>query len=222
MSDPSAGTSAEQSFDVPGDPEFLRTLADVDPDATVEDPVASAETAPNAVVYDLDGTLVRLLVDWPALEAELADLLVDAGLDDPGGDVWSRYEVASDHGLQAEAEQLIAAREVAGARECIRLPAADLVSTHDIPVGVCSLNAERACRIALRTQNLTEYVSAVVGRGSVETLKPDPEPLLAVCTALGVAPEQTLFVGDSESDAETASRAGTMFRYVQGEPVRER
>lgn len=223
MSDPSVGEDAETpSFDVPGDPAFLSTLADVDPDATVEDPVATIDREPEAIVYDLDGTLVRLLVDWPGLEMELADLLADAGIDDPGGDVWSRYEVASDHGLGEDAEALIAAREVAGARECVRLPAADLVSTHGIPVGVCSLNVERACRLALRRQGLTEYVGAVVGRGSVDTVKPDPEPLLAVCESLGVDPERTLFVGDSESDAETADRAGTMFRYVQGEPARER
>lgn len=221
MSDPSVGESPD-SFDAPGDPEFLATLADVDPDTTVEDPVIAAERRPDAIVYDLDGTLVRLLVDWPGLETELATLLEDAGIEDPGGDVWSRYDVASEHGLRADAEELIAAREVAGARECIRLPAADLVKTHDIPVGVCSLNSERACRIALREQELTEYVETVVGRGSVATLKPDPEPLLTVCESLDVEPEETLFVGDSESDAETASRAGTMFRYVQGEPARDR
>lgn len=221
MSEPPAGGSSD-GFDVPGDPEFLARLAHVDPDMTVEDPVTAAEERPDAIVYDLDGTLVRLLVDWPGLEADLAALLEDAGIEDPGGDVWSRYEVAGEHGLRSEAEALIAAREVAGARECIRLPAADLIETHDIPVGVCSLNSERACRIALREQGLAEHVEAVVGRGSVATLKPDPEPLLTVCESLGVAPDATLFVGDSESDAETASRAGTLFRYVQGEPARQR
>lgn len=221
MPEPSVG-EAPDSFDAPGDREFLAALADVDPDATVEDPVTAVDGDPDAIVYDLDGTLVRLLVDWPGLERELTALLEEAGFEDPGGDVWSRYEVASEHGLRADAEELIAAREVAGARECIRLPAADLVETHDIPVGVCSLNSERACRIALHEQELTEYVQAVVGRGSVATLKPDPEPLLAVCESLGVDPEEVLFVGDSESDAETASRAGTMFRYVQGEPARDR
>jgi phosphoglycolate phosphatase len=221
MSEPPAGGSAD-AFGVPGDPEFLAQLAAVDPEMTVEDPVAAVDRAPAAIVYDLDGTLVRLLVDWQSLEAELAALLEDAGIDDPGGDVWSRYEVAGEYGLRSEADELITAREVAGASESVRLPAADLVATHDVPVGVCSLNSERACRIALSEQGLADHVQAVVGRGSVATLKPDPEPLLTVCEALGVAPEATLFVGDSESDAETASRAGTMFRYVQGEPARER
>jgi phosphoglycolate phosphatase len=220
MSEPSGESPA--TFGVPGDPEFLATLADVDPAATVEDPVATANQQPDAVVYDLDGTLVRLLVDWPGLETDLAALLEDAGLDDPGGDVWSRYEKAHEHGLGHEAEELITAREAAGARESIRLPATDLIEGHTIPIGVCSLNSERACRLALREQEVAEYVSAVIGRGSVATLKPDPEPLLTVCELLEIEPKNVLFVGDSESDAETAARAGTMFQYVQGEPNRKR
>lgn len=220
MSDPSGESPA--SFDVPGDPEFLSTLSDVDPAATVENPVATADWHPDAVVYDLDGTLVRLLVDWPGLEGDLTTLLEDAGLDDPGGDVWSRYEKAHEHGLGNEAEELITAREAAGARESVRLPATDLIEGHTIPVGVCSLNSERACRLALRQQEVAEHVGAVIGRGSVATLKPDPEPLLRVCELLETEPEQVLFVGDSESDAKAASRAGTMFQYVQGEPNRKR
>lgn len=222
MSERSAEASDEQSFPVPGDPEFLAALTDVDPSETVEDPVSNAGRQPEAIVYDLDGTLVRLLVDWPGLEEDLADLLVDAGLDDPGGDVWSRYDVAVEHGLGEEAEAVIQAREIPGAHNSVRLPAADLVATHEIPVGVCSLNGEQACRVALREQGLADHVQAVVGRGTVQTMKPNPEPLLFVCERLGIAPENALFVGDSESDERTAASAGTMFQYVQGEPARER
>ena len=222
MSESSSDESDEQPFDVPGDPEFLAALTDVDPDATVDNPVRNADSRPAAIIYDLDGTIVRLLVDWPGLEDDLTELPVDAGIDDPGGDVWSRYDVAAEHGLRGDAETLIQAREIAGARESIRLPAADLVATHRIPIGVCSLNSERACRIALSVQGLADNVEVVVGRGTVETMKPAPEPLLVACERLGVDPEEALFVGDSESDARTAARAGTMFQYVQGEPARER
>lgn len=209
----------DSEFDAVGDPAFFERLADVDRDRNV-DPLGDAD--PEAVVYDLDGTLVRLLVDWQRLERDLADLLAEAGIDDPGGDVWHRYDVAREHGLGEEADALITERECDGARESIRLPAADVVGTEGVPVGVCSLNCEDACRIALDRQDLAEYVDAVVGRGSVDAMKPDPEPLLAVCEALGVAPEETLFVGDAESDAECARRAGTEFRYVDGEPARKR
>ncbi|MFB6096329.1 MAG: HAD family hydrolase [Haloferacaceae archaeon] len=211
--------AANAEFGVVGDAAFLAALADTDGLEQVH-PVGDHD--PAAVVYDLDGTLVRLLVDWQRLERELGERLEAAGLRDPGGDVWSRYDVAVEHGLREEFEALIAERERDGARESIRLPAADVVGSEGVPVGVCSLNSERACRIALAEQDLAAHVGAVVGRDSVATRKPDPEPLWTVCEALDVDPAETLFVGDSESDAECADRAGTMFRYVEGEPTRPR
>jgi phosphoglycolate phosphatase len=206
-------------LEVVGDSEFIAGLSAVDATRTV-DPVA--DTDPEAVVYDLDGTLVRLLVDWQRLEADLADRLASHGVDDPGGDVWSRYEAGAEAGFGDELDGLIAERERAGARASVRLPAANVVGTEGVPVGVCSLNSEAACRLALDAQGLSDHVEVVVGRDTVEAMKPDPAPLLAACEALGVDPERTLFVGDSESDAECAERAGTLFRYVDGEPARAR
>jgi HAD superfamily hydrolase (TIGR01509 family) len=55
----------------------------------------------------------------------------------------------------------------------------------------------------------------IVGRDSVATEKPHPEPLLTTVEGLGAAPERTLFVGDSERDEKTARRAGTDYVYVR-------
>lgn len=83
-----------------------------------------------------------------------------------------------------------------------------------VPVGTCSLNCEAACRDALDAHGISKDVGAIVGRDSVTEPKPHPEPLLAVINELGVAPERTLFIGDSDSDEVTARRAGTAFRGV--------
>jgi len=167
----------------------------------------------DAYVYDLDGTLVRLAVDWEAVREEAAALLRERGVDPAAGDLWemlSQAEAAGHRDLVADA---IAAHEREGARASRRLPAADRLP-HEIPVGVCSLNCEEACRIALAEHGLTDAVGAVVGRDTVPNRKPDPGPLLAVTDELGVAPERTLFVGDSGSDEAAAERAGMAFSYV--------
>jgi phosphoglycolate phosphatase len=57
-------------------------------------------------------------------------------------------------------------------------------------------------------------VDAVVGRDSVETHKPDPEPLLATLEGMGCSPDDAEFVGDSERDEVAAERAGVRFRWV--------
>ncbi len=51
----------------------------------------------------------------------------------------------------------------------------------------------------------------VIDGDSTPTLKPDPRPLLAAIDALGAARNRVLFVGDSEIDRETAAAAGVSF-----------
>lgn len=169
-----------------------------------------------AVVFDLDGTLVRLAVDWTALAGTLRERFAEAGVDADGWSVWDCYERAAAHGLQSEIEALIAERELAGAEAAERLPAADDLLALDRPAAVCSLNSEAACRAALERHGLLDAVEAVVGRDTVGPVKPDPAPLLAAVEALGVGPAEAIFVGNREKDAETASAAGTAFAYVGG------
>jgi phosphoglycolate phosphatase len=173
----------------------------------------------DAVVYDLDGTLLRLAVDWERVAADVGAVYGEAGVPTEGDGVWALLERAEENGIKAEVEAAIAAHEREGARESTRLPPADDLAGLRVPAGVCSLNCEAACRIGLNTHGLSAHVETVVGRDTVGARKPDPEPLLAAVDALGVAPDRALFVGDSESDELTAKRAGTRFSYVRDGPT---
>ncbi|MBP1953674.1 phosphoglycolate phosphatase [Halarchaeum rubridurum] len=173
-----------------------------------------ADDGYDGVVYDLDGTLVRLAVDWRAVERDLTALLASVDVDASGFSAWEYLDAAEDAGIGAEADALISDHEHAGAERADRLPHADELRDATRPAAVCSLNCERACRVALEKEGLAERVRAVVGRDTVPARKPDPEPLLRAVDALDLAPADVVFVGDSERDAETARRAGTGFRYV--------
>jgi phosphoglycolate phosphatase len=174
----------------------------------------TSRTDHGAVVYDLDGTLVRLTVNWDAAARDATAVFADAGVDAADADLWSLFETAPEHGLAEELESVLAAHERRGAERSVRLPLADRVAKRDVPVGVCSLNAEAACRLALDRHGLLDHVGTVVGRDSVPTHKPDPKPLLVTLDRLGVDPASALFVGDSERDATTADRAGVAFEFV--------
>jgi phosphoglycolate phosphatase len=186
----------------------------------------SGADGPDAIVYDLDGTLVRLIVDWEAVATEVDRVLRNRGVDPPRG-LWAMLEFAETHGHREAVEEVIGEHEREGARRSERLALADVLAAGNgrkgreesdgrerLPTGVCSLNCEGACRVALETHGLAGRVDHVVGRDSVATYKPDPEPLLTTVEALGATPERTLFVGDSERDERTATRAGTRFAYV--------
>jgi HAD superfamily hydrolase (TIGR01549 family) len=60
----------------------------------------------------------------------------------------------------------------------------------------------------LKTFALEPYFDLVVSALDVENPKPHPESLFKILDHFGLKPRQGLFVGDSEIDAETASRGG--------------
>jgi phosphoglycolate phosphatase len=171
----------------------------------------------DAVVYDLDGTLADLAVDWDRVREDVGRTLADHGADPDGLDLWSMLERSRDEPDLADAvEATISDHEREGARTSERLSCADRLLAHPetLPVGVCSLNCEAACHLALERHELDHRVRAVVGRDTVATEKPDPEPLLATLRGLEVEPERAVFVGDGRRDEVTAERAGTAFSYV--------
>ena len=175
-------------------------------------------TAYDAVVYDLDGTLVDLDVDWNAVARDVLEVYESAGVEPPSRELWDLLGAASDVGLGEEVEATIAAHERDGAETAPRLAHADELLEQGVPVGVCSLNCEGACRIALERHDLAGAVEAVVGRDTVATRKPDPEPLLETVRKLEADPERALFVGDSDRDRLTAERAGVAFEFVGDGP----
>jgi phosphoglycolate phosphatase len=193
------------------------TPTDPDPVPTALDEF-DAFDAFDAVVYDLDGTLVNLVVDWADVEREAAAVLDERDVVADGSDVWAMLDAADAAGsdVRAALETVVAGHEREGARASERLPLADDPPRRSVPLGVCSLNAEEAVRIALDRHDLLDAMGAVVGRDTFPERKPHPRPLLECCRRLGVDPDACVFVGDSERDAVTAERAGVAFRYVDG------
>lgn len=167
----------------------------------------------DAVVYDLDGTLVELTVDWGAVAEDVAGVLRDRGVDPGSQGLWGMLELSDETGHRAAVEETITGYEETGARRSRKLALADGLP-HEVPVGVCSLNAESACRTALEVHDIGSAVGPVVGRDTLASAKPDPAGLLRVIDEQGADPASTVFVGDSQRDAETAQRAGTAYAWA--------
>ena len=76
----------------------------------------------------------------------------------------------------------------------------------------------------LHAKALDGHFGWVFGGDSFERKKPDPMPILGTCAAMGVAPAQTLMVGDSQNDALAARAAGcpvalVTYGYNHGQPI---
>jgi phosphoglycolate phosphatase len=91
----------------------------------------------------------------------------------------------------------------------------------------CVTNKPVAFALPLLEQTgLRRHFELVYGGDSLPTKKPDPRPLLQVCTDFGVRPAQAVAIGDSSNDARAARAAGCYvltvpYGYNHGEPVQE-
>lgn len=179
-------------------------------------PLATAKSLDefDVVVFDLDGTLVDLDVDWPQVHEEIEALLSDV-LDRPLQE-FTRPGVmalAREAGRYNELDAFLAEHELKGAETASKLPLLEVLSAIERPVGICTANARTAAERALERYGMSTAVDALVGRDSVQEGKPNPRPLRECFARLGADSGNALFVGDERSDAETAVATGSSFLH---------
>lgn len=83
------------------------------------------------------------------------------------------------------------------------------LSSDDRPLVILTNKPVRISRHILGKLKLDGFFRGVYGGNSFETKKPDPLGLQTILREYGAAPEETLMVGDSPTDIETARNAGT-------------
>ena len=76
------------------------------------------------------------------------------------------------------------------------------------PIALCSNSPRRFVDLALAGGGLTGAFATTVAGDEVGRGKPDPEPYLAVCAALGAAPEHCVALEDSPTGCASARAAG--------------
>ncbi len=193
-----------------------------------------------AAIVDLDGTLIDTLGDFDvALNATLSELalpgleraaiermvgkgsehLIRSALHAVGGTheayqpAWQAYQrhYAACNGQHAQV--------YAGARE-------GLARLRDggLKLACVTNKPGRFARDLLAAKDLLPFFERVFGGDDFPRKKPDPQPLLGACAALGSEPARTLMVGDSSNDAKAARAAGcpvvlVTYGYNHGEPV---
>ena len=179
-----------------------------------------------AVVFDLDGTLIDSAADL--------QLAINAVLKNFGTEPLSLLEVRSmlGDGVRALIARALAARRCTAPEEeaqriFFREYAANLTTrTRPYPgahamlsilrargfrLGVCTNKPMGLTHVILHRLALEQYFARIMGGDSLPIRKPDPRVLLEVLRGLGAGPGSSLFVGDSEVDAEMARAAGVRF-----------
>lgn len=179
-----------------------------------------------ALIFDLDGTLVDTAPDLmaatnyalslvsrpPIAEKKFRHLvghgalqLIKSGLAETGGAV-SDSEVKRLYGefLHFYSENISRHSNLfPGVIELLQSAAA-----RGLKIGVCTNKVELLSHKLLSELNISDWFGAVVGGDTLPVMKPDPAPYKELARRLGVDPQHTLMVGDSETDIRTAQNVG--------------
>jgi phosphoglycolate phosphatase len=93
-------------------------------------------------------------------------------------------------------------------------PTVEILLQNDLSMGIVSTKYRYRIEAFLRRENLGDAFKVIVGGEDITLHKPDPTGLIIAINKLDSTIENTIYVGDSTTDAETARRAAIRFIAV--------
>ncbi len=177
-----------------------------------------------AVIFDLDGTIANFNLDYKTLRGEVRSYLLRVGvpaavlsakdnvfdmlrktmifmkntrkinkeIEEIRNEVWA---IAEKHELEAASNTDL----LPGAYETLKA-----LKQMDLKIGLFTLNSDKAANYIIQRFKLGGFFGVMVPRNKVNFVKPNPEHLQMALKVLGATAEETVVVGDSEVDMESA------------------
>jgi phosphoglycolate phosphatase len=179
-----------------------------------------------AVIFDLDGTLIDSLPDvLGALNPVLADVgrravTIEEGRLMVGGGAEPLIEraFALTGDSLAEAEIPVHVNAFAANYQAVpvrhttifdgAVHALEELAARGYRLGICTNKPHESALSVLKALDLDMHFASCIGKAARPFNKPDRRHYDAVAEELGVAPDNSLYIGDSETDVETARNAG--------------
>ena len=186
-------------------------------------------SAPEAIIFDFEGTLVDFQWRLAEAEAEAGKVLIDLGIIPSGpassyAEMMNRAQVLAEETGSAEGPAALSAiydRYDADAltRWQVRpeaLNTLEKIKKMGIRTGLVSNVGRVSLDAALKKVGLRTWIDEPVSRNDVRWLKPHPAGILLVGERLGCRLDQVWYVGDSLDDIRAARAAGVPIAVIQG------
>jgi phosphoglycolate phosphatase len=175
------------------------------------------------VVFDFDGTLAVLNIDFSSMKEEVFDLIRQFGVREESIKerylleiieevyqlLWQRNPGDADAFYQG-AHRVLHTIEMKAAEEGRLMPSAkaalEFLRKNGMKIGIVTRNCEAAVRKVF--PQVDEFCDVFISRNSVRNVKPHPDHLASVMKALGLSGEETVMVGDHTIDVQAGKGAG--------------
>ena len=173
-----------------------------------------------AIVFDLDGTIVNLNVNWSKLKNLLSERLYNLyGIRHEFHSITESLMKVLEQEDQKEFANflsIIEQFELKNLEKSIYLEETlffiNNLESFKVQEGaklaVLSLNMRKTIIEALKNANLYEKIDYIVGREDLKRWKPNPEGLLKIQEHFGLKSEDLIYIGDLQKDIDTGKNAG--------------
>lgn len=181
----------------------------------------------NAVLFDLDGTLVDLRIDIEDVRGQLAELFAPLGYTTRFAPILERIAQASAQVSNSESERVDLHRRGMGLLDAAELAAADTADAVAGAVTIVAHLVDASVPVAIITNNSRGCVApalATIGLGAVPWVttvsrddapaKPNPTGVTAAARSLLPEGGTVWLVGDGDRDIEAAMNANALLSDI--------
>ena len=176
-----------------------------------------------AIIFDFDGTLAVLNIDFPLMRERIISLIRHFGIEERAirerylleiiDEVYPMIREKDSSGAEEfydKAHQILHEVELKAAEEGSLIPGAGgtlrTLRLWGIKVGIVTRNCEEAVRKVF--PDIDDYCDVFISRDSVDKVKPHPDHLNSVLGALKVSGKEAVMVGDHIIDIQAGKKVG--------------
>jgi phosphoglycolate phosphatase len=176
-----------------------------------------------AIIFDFDGTLAVLNIDFSLMRERVFDLMRRYGIgeetiqekylleviDEVYQILWEKNPSGAEAFYQ-QSHHILHELEMRAAQEGKLIPGAKAtlrsLRENGVKVGIITRNCEDAVRKVF--PDINDFCDVFVSRNSVKKVKPHPDHLSFVMKALQISGEEAVMVGDHIIDIQSGKRVG--------------
>ena len=175
------------------------------------------------VLFDFDGTLVQLNLNFPEIYREVYSIVKRYGVDpilyqdlflielvETVTERLKKHDPQKAEAFNKEAEGFLRKREIAAAKEAEVVPGAYQILKRlkgkGIRVGIVTRNCKEAVKVGLGKNDFAYDI--LLTRDDIRPVKPEPHSLEKALKVLKSKPEETIMVGDHPIDIRAGKKVG--------------
>lgn len=177
-----------------------------------------------AVIFDLDGTLIAFNLDYKALRGEVRENLLRAGVpasvlkvNESVFEMLQKAEVYFRNNGKTEQTFNKIRSSCLAIAEKYEMEAAKTTNLQpgtleilkefknmELKIGLCTTSSESASNYILQRFKIVEFFQVVISRDKVKRVKPDTEQFELALKTLCAKPKNAVIIGDSTADMQSA------------------